>query len=463
MQEKKITMTEMFKGYSSYSEEEYKRIWNNALIVTDTNILLNFYRCSEDAKNEIFKILAANKNRLWIPYHVGQEYFYCRNKVMSSAYNEYDDMISSFKKKFEEARGIINKRKNNQLECKSKIYNIIDDSLEQIKKLLLDEKDKKKPKFQKNEIEDEIIKIFDRCIGENFEEQEYEKVKKEGDRRLREKIPPGFRDEDKEENGDYYIFYSLIRKSKNDNKDIIFITDDVKDDWFNIYKGEKHGGRNELLNEFYKETGNLLLIYTSDGFLKKYNENKSEPDKAKMDKIIKELINIRKKEYIKEKAYLSHPSDREEVLNYLSSMVRKLDISDFQNLELYKKSSIFKRNNYSDSDILKLLKFIALENNKDRYPDEKYKNRLLDDIKNHYLIFISELESCKSNEEQEKIYKEICNCVRKHLKILEQLPPKYQNDISFNRLLKLLETIYIDLDKREKQRKVIEQLELYVK
>lgn len=46
------SMIELFKGYTNYSEDEYKRIWESAIIVVDTNILLNFYRYSEDTKKE---------------------------------------------------------------------------------------------------------------------------------------------------------------------------------------------------------------------------------------------------------------------------------------------------------------------------------------------------------------------------------------------------------------------------
>ena len=44
---KKNSMIEMFKGYLDYSDEEYKNIWENSIIVVDSNILLNFYRYSE--------------------------------------------------------------------------------------------------------------------------------------------------------------------------------------------------------------------------------------------------------------------------------------------------------------------------------------------------------------------------------------------------------------------------------
>ena len=65
----------------------------------------------------------------------------------------------------------------------------------------------------------------------------------------------------------------MIQESKATKKDVIFITDDVKEDWFNYCDGEKNGGRCELLNEFYKKAGKLLLIYSMDGFVSAYSKN----------------------------------------------------------------------------------------------------------------------------------------------------------------------------------------------
>ncbi len=269
----KQNMIELFKGYLDYSENEYKNIWKDAMIVVDSNILLNFYRYSEDTRNKIFEILEKLKMRLWIPYQVGMEFFENKNKVMVNSYSEYDNLMSSLAKKLQEAKDETNKRKNNQLKCKKDINEILDKSLDEIRQLLSDEKVNKKPKFVNDDIEKKIISLFNNAIGEKISGSEYEKMKSEGLRRFKELIPPGYKDDTKEENGDYYIFYSIIKKSREVNKDVIFITDDVKEDWFNEINGEKHGGRYELLNEFYKETGRLLLMYTSDGFAEAYNKN----------------------------------------------------------------------------------------------------------------------------------------------------------------------------------------------
>lgn len=123
---KKNSMIEMFKGYLDYSDEEYKNIWENSIIVVDSNILLNFYRYSEKTRNNIFEILEKLKDRLWIPYQVGKEFFDNKNKVMVNSYTEYDTLNSTLHKKIQEAKEETNKRKNNQLNCKAEINTILD-------------------------------------------------------------------------------------------------------------------------------------------------------------------------------------------------------------------------------------------------------------------------------------------------------------------------------------------------
>ena len=114
-----IKMTELFKGYTNYSEKEYQRIWSSSLIVVDTNILLNFYRYSEDTKREMFKILTSLKDRLWIPYQIAKEYFKNKNNVMVSSYDEYTKLSERINALFESSLKEINARKNSQLKCKS--------------------------------------------------------------------------------------------------------------------------------------------------------------------------------------------------------------------------------------------------------------------------------------------------------------------------------------------------------
>jgi len=107
----KESMKNMFKGYSNYEQEEFNRIWSDGLIVVDTNILLNFYRYSDDTRKKFIKILNDLKDRLWIPYQVGKEYFNNKNKVMTTSYNDYDLLTSSINQNFQNAISNINHKK----------------------------------------------------------------------------------------------------------------------------------------------------------------------------------------------------------------------------------------------------------------------------------------------------------------------------------------------------------------
>lgn len=443
---KNLTMNEMFKGYLNYSNDEYSRIWKDALIVVDTNILLNFFRYSKDTRKILFDIFDKLKARLWIPYQVGKEFFKSKNKVMVNSYNEYDSLLKTLNKTFDEALNEINKKKNTQLKCKEKIQEIIKSNIKEIEHLLINEKNEKVPKFKENDVEEKILNLFNECIGEDFDSEEYETIKKEGINRINNKIAPGYKDSSKSENGDYYIFYSLIKKAKNDNKDIIFITDDVKEDWFNEYNGEKHGGNNELLNEFYEKTGKLLMIYTSDGFVKAYNKNIE--NKLPDENLIKELINIRNEKSLinnrlllnKNNYYFSNIiNNYKKILNNSSNDINKTDIIEdlyfaIEHLDIsnYKKNilqkeliKINKSRDYSNnSELLDILNHILF------YYEKISNNNLLTNIKHNYIIQVSELSKSTSNKHFEFICNKVAENINKNLDILKT-DKNYNFDIIF--------------------------------
>ena len=50
-------MKNQFRGYIPYTEEDYKNIWKNDFIIIDTNVILNFYRYSDQTRNTMWTIL----------------------------------------------------------------------------------------------------------------------------------------------------------------------------------------------------------------------------------------------------------------------------------------------------------------------------------------------------------------------------------------------------------------------
>lgn len=482
MKEKSIM--ELFKGYTNYIEDEYKRIWESAVIVVDTNILLNFYRYSEDTKKEMFKILTNLKDRLWIPYQIAKEYFKNRNNVMVNSYDEYTKLSKSLKDLFNTSINEINTRKNSQLKCKIEIVKILEESNKKVEELLLKEKEEKKPTFEENKIENEIIELLNTSVGSDFSEEEYKVLKQEGQRRIENKIPPGYKDDQKEENGDYYIFYSMIKKSKQISKDFIFITDDVKEDWFNKINGEKHGGRYELLNEFYKETGNLLMIYTSDGFVKAYNKNIA---KQKLnEKIVDELINVRQKSYLNEKVisnfeinsdyayifnnyrnYFAHNNqnlNEEKILDDLINLIKNMDIPvttkrKFINIVNENRKKLLDGNYYDNDEIISLMNELIIYCYED-ITERKF-NIDNEEIKNNYIQEILNIYTAKTREQLLECYNKLILQLNKHLKNLGKFNKKtiYEIYTKLEKTMAFVQKLVNDNDtSMNSKRKLVDKL-----
>ena len=79
-----------------------------------------------------------------------------------------------------------------------------------------------------------------------------EEVKKDWQRRLLNKIPPGYKDSGK---GDFIIWKTLLRLGNEHKKDLVFVTGEQKADWFVNSGGEAIYPRPELVDEYRRASG----------------------------------------------------------------------------------------------------------------------------------------------------------------------------------------------------------------
>jgi hypothetical protein len=63
-----------FPGYYRPIAEEFDKMWRTGTFVVDANVLLNVYRFSERARDDLLKVLHRVADRLWIPHQVALEY-----------------------------------------------------------------------------------------------------------------------------------------------------------------------------------------------------------------------------------------------------------------------------------------------------------------------------------------------------------------------------------------------------
>ncbi|MFM6134336.1 MAG: PIN-like domain-containing protein [Sphaerospermopsis kisseleviana] len=89
--------------------------------------------------------------------------------------------------------------------------------------------------------------------------------------------------------GDFLIWKQIIEYSKSQNKPVIFITDDKKEDWWLEQSGRTIGPRPELIEEFYKDTSQKFWMYSVDRFVQ---ESAKATNKEISQEVISEIIKV---------------------------------------------------------------------------------------------------------------------------------------------------------------------------
>lgn len=261
--EKNIFMLEeVFPDASGIFSAKHKKLnecYESALIVFDTNVLLLPYSMRNESLSllkDLYKSLI-DSERLFIPNRVAREFAKNRNKKLGDIYNS----VLSQKK---------GKTKN---ELKYPILESLDEKQEVDKnyeKLLEAEKEfyssinKLASTIRSWEWGDPVSSMY----SELFEEKVFidhnksnNELISELERRFKLQIPPGYKDAKKDDGGvgDLAIWLSLTKLGRDKVKDVIFVTEDVKPDWWNQSNGSEFLPRFELIDEFRRDTNGCTL------------------------------------------------------------------------------------------------------------------------------------------------------------------------------------------------------------
>lgn len=281
-------MKKIIKEFLEPSKKEKQELWEKAVFVFDTNVLLNLYRYSAKTRNSLLNAFESFTGRIWIPYQVAYEYMRKRCEVIYETVQRYDQ----FKKEAELFTG----KASETLRLTTK-----DEEINELKRYLFKWLDSNKERNllvvnpEEDEILEKILKIFDGKVGDIVSETELDVIKKDGEERYKKSIPPGYKDgvkkKDQEDDnnayGDLIIWKQIIKYSKENNTGIIYVTHDQKEDWWNIVKGKTIGPRVELRKEFFAETQQEFHMYSMNNFISTYNSLNEVPiDKSAVEEVI---------------------------------------------------------------------------------------------------------------------------------------------------------------------------------
>lgn len=264
-------MRKKFPGYYQLSEEEYKELWEKCHFSLDANILLNLFRFSKTTREEFFAVFDKIKPRLWLSYTAAEEYHRNLLETITAQQEEatperaLKELDSFIKKNFPAS-------KQHAFLNISEITETLNSTYEKLKKHYESQEDLKAYEQECDSILRRVSDLFEGRVGDEMSADELSKKYKEIDERYDAKRPPGYKDtsdkKGKERYGDALIWLELLEHAKANKVPIIFVTDDGKEDWWQISRNNKTvGPRPELIAEMQKYAGCRFLMYSSKQFL----------------------------------------------------------------------------------------------------------------------------------------------------------------------------------------------------
>lgn len=286
-------MKSEFDGWYPKDPERIAKIWETAIFVPDANILLHCIRHPQQVRDELLSLFEVLGDALWIPYQVGLEFHRNRLDVERSGIDTYEQIVRDCEKAIGQAREKLRQLRAHPTIDIERELSALDMFVGDFK-ARIDAAKAKHPTDDLPKVVDRLNGLLEGKVGQKWSSDELSKVKKEGEVRYAKQVPPGYLDAKKTGDeyrkfGDLIIWRDMMAKAKEAERPVIFITDDVKEDWWWIQKGKKLGPRPELLEEFNDEAGQEFHLYEFTNFIRIAAEHHPEFEDD-LDVVEKSLI-----------------------------------------------------------------------------------------------------------------------------------------------------------------------------
>lgn len=273
------------KALLSWLPNRLELDYKNAVLAFDTSALLAPYETGSKSLPEIRQKYESlvRERRLLIPAQVAREYVHQRSQKLQNLHEQVSKKLqeagsisiasSPLLDGLEEYQAI--QKAEQELTASLKVYR------ESIKKLL--------SVIQAWNWNDPVSEIYRGIFTDETV------VECEGGRdailgefadRRSKKIPPGYKDGNKEENdiGDYVIWKTILQIGAERKCPLVFVSNDRKPDWWCRASGQPLYPRFELLDEYRRASnGSTLHIVTFSGFLELAGASAAVIEEAKAD------------------------------------------------------------------------------------------------------------------------------------------------------------------------------------
>ncbi|WP_416416462.1 PIN domain-containing protein [Paenarthrobacter aromaticivorans] len=235
----------------------------------DANVLLSLYKVQASTSKLYLDSLHSRVEQLWITHQAAAEFHRHVHFVRGEQTADHKKRIQSIDSFLEEIRKTQKKSRLQESELQRKAVESLlafKDGLESELDAINKETNHQAP----DALLARIAALFENRVGTEPSKTDLGVLHKQADERFADQIPPGFKDANKEGDqkyGDFVLWRQLMDHAAKECRDIIFVTDDDKADWWLKNDSKKSiAPRPELIQEFRSETSQDVLILNSSQF-----------------------------------------------------------------------------------------------------------------------------------------------------------------------------------------------------
>ena len=254
-------MRKLFPGYYPRTKSELHDIWTKGLLVIDANVLLGLYRASKETRESLLSALSARRERLRLPMQAAEEYH--KHKLTlwhrkSLAWKMIQDEIAALTKK--------------QHKSFSEYEELgLPDWAKEVQTVTARHAQAFSSGYDDDIVPDTLAESIADLFADGITDllgiaspEARSRVVKVAEERIKSKVPPGYKDDQKDDpTGDAIIWLELLEVAKHEKLPIIMITDDKKEDWWLSTHGRTLAPRPELLQELHQQAGVDFHMYTT--------------------------------------------------------------------------------------------------------------------------------------------------------------------------------------------------------
>lgn len=270
-------MRTKFRGWYKPTAEEFRVLWTDGIVVLDANVLLAAYRLSTPVRTRLFDTIEAFGSRIWVPFQAAREYQENRLTVIQAQRATYEEVRNTLRSA---EANLLGRRRDHPVLDPNRFRDLVRRSLAAIGRYI-DEVEQEHPNlFGEDPLDDAVRDRWDsllaECVGDPLSLTP--EWKKKADERYAKKVPPGFEDAKKPEEGrgygDLILWCELLEEVRSrataaaGSVAVIFVTDDSKGDWWQSYQGKQLGPRPELVKEIQDIGGMPFWMYRLTRFLR---------------------------------------------------------------------------------------------------------------------------------------------------------------------------------------------------